>query len=156
MDQSLFAVIMEAYLHGTSAREVDDLVKVLGADSGITRCSRTGFRQLQKVWYQMYLTLGMRLTVFDTWYLPSGRSQVMLVLWAALERGMRAGAPDLSPGTAKRAAMRMRLRMSAALDVVAVTIRAHCYKSASNSAVSSPGILRLIDQPLARPEQVHI
>jgi putative transposase len=37
VDQSLFAVIMEAYLQGTSAREVDDLVKVLGADSGITR-----------------------------------------------------------------------------------------------------------------------
>ena len=33
-DQSLFAVIMEAYLHGTSTRKVDDLVKALGADSG--------------------------------------------------------------------------------------------------------------------------
>jgi mutator family transposase len=32
--QSLFAVIMEAYLHGTSTRKVDDLVKALGADSG--------------------------------------------------------------------------------------------------------------------------
>jgi hypothetical protein len=52
--------------------------------------------------------------------------------------------------------MRMRPRMSAALDVVAVTIWAHCYESVSNSAVSSPGILRLIDQPLARPEQVLI
>jgi hypothetical protein len=27
MDQPLFAVIMEAYLHGTSTRKVDDLVK---------------------------------------------------------------------------------------------------------------------------------
>jgi putative transposase len=27
VDQSLFAVIMEAYLHGTSTRKVDDLVK---------------------------------------------------------------------------------------------------------------------------------
>src|SRR5215468_5159521 len=35
VDQSLFAVIMEAYLHGTSTRKVDDLVKALGADSGI-------------------------------------------------------------------------------------------------------------------------
>jgi len=33
----LFAVIMEAYLHGTSTREVDDLVKALGADSGIAK-----------------------------------------------------------------------------------------------------------------------
>jgi len=30
-------VIMEAYLHGTSTRKVDDLVKALGADSGISR-----------------------------------------------------------------------------------------------------------------------
>lgn len=37
VDQSLFAVIMEAYLHGTSTRKVDDLVKALGADTGISR-----------------------------------------------------------------------------------------------------------------------
>src|SRR5690349_10068536 len=34
VDQSLFAVIMEACLHGISTRKVDDLVKALGADSG--------------------------------------------------------------------------------------------------------------------------
>jgi putative transposase len=37
VDQSLFAVIMEACLHGTSTRQVDDLVKALGADSGISK-----------------------------------------------------------------------------------------------------------------------
>jgi transposase-like protein len=37
VDQSLFAVIMEACLHGTSTRKVDDLVKALGADSGISK-----------------------------------------------------------------------------------------------------------------------
>src|SRR5215831_15431263 len=37
VDQSLFAVIMEAYLHGTSTRKVDDLVKALGAGSGISK-----------------------------------------------------------------------------------------------------------------------
>ena len=37
VDQSLFAVIMEAYLHGTSTRKVDDLVKALGADTGISK-----------------------------------------------------------------------------------------------------------------------
>ncbi|GAB3976545.1 hypothetical protein GCM10029978_063710 [Actinoallomurus acanthiterrae] len=37
VDQSLFAVIMEAYLHGTSTRKVDDLVKTLGADTGISK-----------------------------------------------------------------------------------------------------------------------
>lgn len=35
--QSLFAVIMEACLHGTSARKVDDLVRALGADTGISK-----------------------------------------------------------------------------------------------------------------------
>lgn len=37
VDQALFAVIIEAYLHGVSTRKVDDLVKALGADSGISK-----------------------------------------------------------------------------------------------------------------------
>ncbi|GFG86357.1 IS256 family transposase [Mycolicibacter algericus] len=37
VDQCLFGVVMEAYLHGTSTRKVDDLVKALGADSGISK-----------------------------------------------------------------------------------------------------------------------
>src|SRR3954447_4195259 len=37
VDQALFAVVMEAYLHGVSTRKVDDLVKALGADSGISK-----------------------------------------------------------------------------------------------------------------------
>jgi transposase-like protein len=37
VDQSLFAVVMEAYLHGVSTRKVDDLVKALGADTGISK-----------------------------------------------------------------------------------------------------------------------
>src|ERR1041384_3380648 len=36
-DQCLFAVVMEAYLHGTATRKVDDLVKALGADTGISK-----------------------------------------------------------------------------------------------------------------------
>jgi putative transposase len=37
VDQSLFAVIMEAYLHGISTCKINDLVKALGADSGISK-----------------------------------------------------------------------------------------------------------------------
>ncbi len=37
IDQALFAVIMEAYLHGVSTRKVDDLVKALGGDTGISK-----------------------------------------------------------------------------------------------------------------------
>ncbi|MBW0095999.1 IS256 family transposase [Pseudonocardia sp. KRD-184] len=37
VDQALFAVVMEAYLHGVSTRKVDDLVKVLGVDTGISK-----------------------------------------------------------------------------------------------------------------------
>ena len=37
VDQALFAVVMEAYLHGVSTRNVDDLVKALGADTGISK-----------------------------------------------------------------------------------------------------------------------
>ena len=37
IDQALYAVVMEAYVHGVSTRQVDDLVKALGADSGISK-----------------------------------------------------------------------------------------------------------------------
>jgi putative transposase len=36
IDQALFAVVMEAYVHGVS-RKVDDLVAAMGTDSGISK-----------------------------------------------------------------------------------------------------------------------
>jgi putative transposase len=33
IDRALLAVVMQAYVHGTSTRKVDDLVKALGVDS---------------------------------------------------------------------------------------------------------------------------
>ena len=37
IDQALYAVVMEAYVHGVSTRAVDDLVAALGIDSGISK-----------------------------------------------------------------------------------------------------------------------
>lgn len=37
IDKALWAVIMTAYITGTSTRKVDDLVKALGCDSGISK-----------------------------------------------------------------------------------------------------------------------
>ncbi|MEV0966976.1 IS256 family transposase [Streptomyces sp. NPDC049910] len=37
IDQALYAVIVEAYVHGVSTRSVDDLVKALGADTGVSK-----------------------------------------------------------------------------------------------------------------------
>jgi putative transposase len=37
IDRALLAVVMEAYVHGVSTRKVDDLVKALGVDSGISK-----------------------------------------------------------------------------------------------------------------------
>lgn len=37
IDRALYAVVMEAYVHGVSTRKVDDLVKALGASSGISK-----------------------------------------------------------------------------------------------------------------------
>jgi len=37
IDRALFAVVMEAYVHGVSTRKVDDLVKALGIDAGISK-----------------------------------------------------------------------------------------------------------------------
>ncbi|HEX4980196.1 MAG TPA: IS256 family transposase [Ilumatobacteraceae bacterium] len=37
IDRALFAVVMEAYVHGVSTRKVDDLVKSLGLEAGISK-----------------------------------------------------------------------------------------------------------------------
>ena len=37
IDQALYAVVMEAYVHGVSTRKVDDLVSALGGDAGISK-----------------------------------------------------------------------------------------------------------------------
>jgi putative transposase len=42
IDQALFAVVMEAYLHGVSTRKVDDLLRALGADTGISKSEVPG------------------------------------------------------------------------------------------------------------------
>ena len=39
VDKALWAVIMTAYITGTSTRKVDDLVKALGCDSGVSKSS---------------------------------------------------------------------------------------------------------------------
>jgi hypothetical protein len=49
VDQALLAVVMEAYLHGVATRKVADLVRALGADSGISKsevsriCAKPGW-----------------------------------------------------------------------------------------------------------------
>jgi putative transposase len=45
IDQALFAVVMEAYLHGVSTRKVDDLVRALGAGTGIPSPRCPGLRR---------------------------------------------------------------------------------------------------------------
>jgi putative transposase len=37
IDQALYAVVMEAYVHGISTRSVDDLVEAMGVDAGISK-----------------------------------------------------------------------------------------------------------------------
>ena len=37
VDRALWAVIMSAYIHGTSTRKVDDLVRALGCDTGVSK-----------------------------------------------------------------------------------------------------------------------
>ena len=37
IDRALWAVVMEAYVHGVSTRKVDDLVRALGIDAGLSK-----------------------------------------------------------------------------------------------------------------------
>ena len=48
-DQALFAVVMEAYLHGVTTCKVDDLVRALGADTGISRSGLPRLRLTRRV-----------------------------------------------------------------------------------------------------------
>ena len=41
----VFAVVMEACLHGVSTRKVDDLVKALGADTGMGKSDHQDLRE---------------------------------------------------------------------------------------------------------------
>jgi hypothetical protein len=52
VDQALFAVVMEAYLHGVSTRKVDDLVQALGIDAGISKS------ELSRIWADLDLEVG--------------------------------------------------------------------------------------------------
>lgn len=45
IDRALFAVVMEAYVHGVSTRKVDDLVASLAAASGFPRASEPHLRR---------------------------------------------------------------------------------------------------------------
>ncbi len=40
VDKALWAVIMTAYIGGTSTRKVDDLVRALGCDTGVSKSTR--------------------------------------------------------------------------------------------------------------------
>ena len=40
IDQALYAVVMEAYVHGVSTRAVDELVGALGVQAGISKSGR--------------------------------------------------------------------------------------------------------------------
>jgi putative transposase len=42
IDQALWAVVMEAFVSGTSTRKVDDLVQALGVESGISKMACGG------------------------------------------------------------------------------------------------------------------
>jgi putative transposase len=42
VDQARFAGVIEAYLHGMSTRKVDDLFRMLAADSGISKSEVSG------------------------------------------------------------------------------------------------------------------
>jgi hypothetical protein len=44
VDQALYAVVMEAYVHGVSTQAVDDLVQALGIGAGISR------QQVSRTW----------------------------------------------------------------------------------------------------------
>jgi putative transposase len=45
IDRALLAVVMEAYVHGTSTRKVDDLVKALGSTRGSPSRSQPDLRR---------------------------------------------------------------------------------------------------------------
>lgn len=66
VDQALWAVIMEAYVHGTSTRKVDDLVRALGSSRA---CPSPPCRGSARTW-----TPRSRASAVGLWITPASRT----------------------------------------------------------------------------------
>jgi putative transposase len=75
IDRALLAVVMEAYVHGTSTRKVDDLVKALGVEAAISKravsriCGELD-QQLEAFWSRSLATPPSRMC---SWTPPTSR-----------------------------------------------------------------------------------
>ena len=75
IDQALFAVVMEAYLHGVSTRKVDDLVRALGANTGISESGVPDLRRSGRRGRRLPGAVAGRAGLFGTcsWMRPTAR-----------------------------------------------------------------------------------
>ena len=71
IDQALYAVVMEAYVHGVSTRSVDDLVVALGGDSGISKSQVSRICEQLDETVGAFRTRGLDHTAFPYVYLDA-------------------------------------------------------------------------------------
>ncbi len=99
IDQALWAVVMEAYVHGVSTRKVDDLVAALGIDAGVSKsevsriCAEldavvAGFRE-RPLDHVRFPYLFLDATYVKAHHGPSVVSKAIVVATGVTERGDR-------------------------------------------------------------------
>jgi putative transposase len=80
VDQALYAVIMEAYIHGLSARKVDALVSALGPQSGISKSQVSRICQEFDAQMQAFLSRPLESSGYAYHYKERFLSDVKLVV----------------------------------------------------------------------------
>ncbi|MFE5096907.1 IS256 family transposase [Streptomyces sp. NPDC056638] len=99
IDRALYAVVMEAYVLGVSPRSVDDLVKALGADTGISKsgvsricagmdAELTAFRT-RRLDHTRFACLFLDATYVKAWVNHQIVSQAVVIATGVSEQGNR-------------------------------------------------------------------
>ena len=71
IDQALYAVVIEAYVHGVSTRKVDDLVQALGVDAGISKSEVSRICQEMDVELDQFRTRDLSATTYPYVFLDA-------------------------------------------------------------------------------------
>jgi len=71
IDQALYAVVIEAYVHGVSTRKVDDLVAALGVDAGISKSEVSRICAAMDAELEVFRTRSLASTPYPYLYLDA-------------------------------------------------------------------------------------
>jgi putative transposase len=100
IDQALYAVVMEAYVHGVSTRAVDDLVEAMGVETGVSKSEVSricaGLDEIVDAFRTR--TLGHVEFPTSTWTRPTSTSATRAARWCLWRSSWPPASPPTGPG----------------------------------------------------------